>query len=437
MTRTHMQVTNVTFADVLSEDLNAAMTNASSPARLRRAEAERLPPLPAWLDDWRRGGCKTAEVATEGGATGDCLAMAVDVVAEERGVGLGHVVVCPGGEDGSRVTVCATRTLAQLQDLGGHSAAVCSVAVEGNLIASGDREGTIRLWSRHTGDCCVLTRCAEPVYGLAIKGDTLLSGEGSACSGMARLWSIGAALARGGTQSTGTEPLTTFSEHEGIVWSVALSQRHSYALSASLDKMVCVWTHGAATSNACVGASGRTPARRIAALRHPAAVYSLSVDGGLAASGCGDGRVRVWSLTSFACLHTLFPETERFTATLQPIFAVALCGSVLASGGADECVKLWSLVDDGHCVASMAHGSVVSGVALSPHGMIASIGGAPGSTNARKKVLMLWAPATAEPEGQEPSDAIQQLSSQTSTPNASFCFPFGPLQPSLRPSSRQ
>ena len=64
------------------------------------------------------------------------------------------------------------------------------------------------------------------------------------------------------------------------------------AASASHDKTVYVWP-----------VDGRTES--VATLPHPDAVFSVSVSGETLASGCRDGKVRTFSLATFACTRTL------------------------------------------------------------------------------------------------------------------------------------
>ena len=53
--------------------------------------------------------------------------------------------------------------------------------------------------------------------------------------------------------------------------------------------------------------------------------------------------------------------------------------------GSEEGVRVWSLAGDGECIATLAHGGVVKGLALSRRGgWVASAGG--------KRPLTVWKP---------------------------------------------
>ena len=123
----------------------------------------------------------------------------------------------------------------------------------------------------------------------------------------------------------------------------------------------------------------------------------MSAFGALAATGCGDHQVRLWSLRSFACLTTLEhgpTESTRPPAGKSPPrrngdpVCVRLLGSVLISGGQDWMVRLFTIDRSARCecVAMLNHGANVRGVTASPLGFIASVG----STNPR--TLAVWRP---------------------------------------------
>lgn len=211
----------------------------------------------------------------------------------------------------------------------------------------------------------MLLGCEDLVHGLALNGDRLLSGEGGgnrkgSTGGKVRLWSLS-------TQ----ECLAVYAEHTASVLGVALGA--SMAISASYDTTARVWP---------VSTDGGDGSASLWTMRHPAAVQSVSIDGGLgiAATGCGDGRARIWSLTNRACLIKL----EHSSIGL-PLSCVRLLTGLLVSGG-DETVKLWSLkgsspTGEPECVATVSHGANIKGVAISPNGFIASAGG---------NVLAVW-----------------------------------------------
>ena len=251
-----------------------------------------------------------------------------------------------------------------LANLQGHTDHVCCVAIRGDLIASGSRDKTIRLWSKRAGSCtATLTGCEALIYGIALRegGELLLSGEGSQAGGKVRLWSL-----KGGRN----EVVATFAEHTGPVWSVAMGARA--LVSTSHDMKAKVWP---------IDANGEGVAS-VATLAHPNWVFSCSIDGDLLATGCGDRCVRLWSLSTFNCLRTL---EHGVGIMVKPVFSVRMHGGVLVSGGEDHAIRVWSLAGEafGELIATLQHGATVRGLAVTSKGYIISSGGS-------TKKLIVW-----------------------------------------------
>ena len=147
-----------------------------------------------------------------------------------------------------------------------------------------------------------------------------------------------------------------------------------------------------AGAGAGVGTSERL-LEPLGVLPHPAGVFSCSAEGELAATACGDKCARLWSLSTFECVRVLQHDA---TGISVAILSVRLRGGVLASGGEDKVVKLWPATEEHgnlasmECVATLAHGDTVRGIAISSKGFVASIGG-----DAKK--LVVWRAAVAAP----------------------------------------
>ena len=129
----------------------------------------------ALLEAWR--GCggmgmRSAELSAYCGFQADCLALDDD--------GDGDTLVSIGGNgDGKLVCTYSMSKGVALTEMHGHTDKICSVAIDGDTVASGGRDKTIRCWSRSTGRCKWMTSaCSDLVLGLSLRGDLLLSGEG-------------------------------------------------------------------------------------------------------------------------------------------------------------------------------------------------------------------------------------------------------------------
>ncbi len=321
------------------------------------------PRAPKLAEDWR-GGAAMAEPMDacvswppQGDfAYADCLAADDDTL------------VCMGS-DGMPSTL-ATYSALHGADLCllGHRRAIVSVAMNGELIASGARDLSVRLWSRSTGECeAVLERtCVGSPLGLALSTDSLLCGEDlgdptlgrgaalpQATAGLARarLWSLRELLLSEGRAEAQCE----FLEHTAPICGAALSEH--FAMSAgSTDLSARVWP-----------LDGRERVESVAALMHPADVCSVSIvfASTLAATGCADGKIWLWSLSSFVCMRTLEHSGAH---SLAPVSCVRLHSGMLLSGGEDGHVKLWALAaaDGGdEAVLTLPGKTPVQGLAFS------------------------------------------------------------------------
>ena len=335
---------------------------------------------------WSRGG----KVAVRVDVATDCIAVR------------GDEVVCAGA-DGDKCAVCVYSLAAGgvALSLSGHTDRIISVATLGNvsssaddsddgdgggeyIIASGSRDRTIRLWSRLRGECLrVLEGSGDSVYSLAMHAGLILSGEPSSHQGAiakARLWSVGYVQFDSGVSVTSASVKSTFAEHGGPVWSVALNAEH--ALTASDDATARVWP--------VIGAS----ARSVATLKHPAWVccVSLAADGTLCATGCGDSKIRLWSLhggspTAYTCLVTV--DHCSGSSGTYPMRVRWLPGGALVSSGLDDTVRVWALSSTGEAtsVAALPHEESVRGLAASASlSFVASSGGS------KSKSITVWKP---------------------------------------------
>ena len=334
--------------------------------------------LPSWLRPWHQwGGARSAEMDGALTVQADCLAFDGK-----------DTLICIGGDGDARsVSLYSIKLGHATASLQGHTDKVVSVACQGDLIASGSKDTTIRLWSRRTGTrTATLIGCEAAVHGLALQGSLLLSGEGGVSKdgwAKVRLWSV----------STG-KCTSIFSEHQGAVWSVALED--GIGVSASHDTTARVWPTDGTSENS------------LGVLKHPNWVCSVSVDGDLAATGCADKRIRLWSLMSYSCSHIL---EHGGASAITPVFSVRLVrgGEILLSGGNDHNVKVWHLrggsraaegVEDGaagsngnsladiESITTLSHEENVRGLAVLPQlKCIVSAGGRSASS------VVVWKPA--------------------------------------------
>jgi len=132
-------------------------------------------------------------------------------------------------------------------------------------------------------------------------------------------------------------------EHAAAVTSVALSEKLGVS-AGSADGSARVWR---------VNQKGKGSS--LAALSHPDGVTTVSVNwaGTLLATGCVDGSVYVWSLTSFSTLAVLEHASPDDLGPWAAVSSVRLAADLLISGNRGGQLKLWSLTDEGKHVATL------------------------------------------------------------------------------------
>ena len=204
--------------------------------------------------------------------------------------------------------------------LTGHTGTVDSVSFspDGQTLASGSSDKTIRLWNVHTGQTLrtlkghthwVSSVCFSP------DGNTLASGS--------RDWNIHLWDVRTG------QALRTLKEHTHWVSSVCFSPDGNTLASGSWDETIRLWD--VRTGQALRTLTG-----------HKSRVFSVSFspDGNTLASGSSDKTIRLWNVHTGQALRTLKGHTYWVSSV-----CFSPDGNTLASGSGDETIRLWRIAD--------------------------------------------------------------------------------------------
>ena len=198
-----------------------------------------------------------------------------------------------------------------------HDAMVDGIAIspDGSIIASGARDGMIRLWDAHTRERLRTLRGHEGyIHSIAFAPDgrTLVSGGLDAT---VRLWSVDAA-----------EPIRILTGHTGGVMQVLFRGDGRQVLSAGADGLVRLWDVEAGDE--------------IWSVRHPAGVQGLALrsDGEAVATGDNAGTIRLLDAGSG-------DELDAFPAHTSEIRHLDFdpSGRRLVSSGRDHAVRVWDL----------------------------------------------------------------------------------------------
>lgn len=279
------------------------------------------------------------------------------------------------------------------EPLKGHSKEVVSIAFspDGKTIVSGSLDSTLRLWDAGSG-----APIGEPLNGhtdavssvaFSPDGKTIVSGSFDATL---RKWD-----ARSGAPIG--EP---FKGHSDMVQSVAFSPDGQSIVSASSDKSLRLWdvNSGAPLTKPLMGHSER--------------VWSVafSPDGKTIVSGSFDNTVRRWDARTGA------PIGEPLKGHTNLVFSVAFShdGSTIVSGSADHTLQLW----DSHTGQPVGepikgHTSGISDAAFSPDDkIIASVSG--------DHTLRLWSTHNDTPFRQPLKERAIEVSSVVFSPDGKY-----------------
>jgi len=240
-----------------------------------------------------------------------------------------------------------------LHTLTRHSASVHTVAIspDGQLLASGGYDKTIRLWNLCTGEeILTLLGHSQPVRSVAFSPDGNLLASASD-DGTIRLWKLG-------TTHEGVYGYSVLCGHTQAVKAIAFSPTGTVIASASWDKTVKLWD--CQTGKELLTLTGHK--------LHVTAI-AFSADGDWLASSSADRTIRLWQvqLTEVPCQATL---RHTLTGHVGAVLTVAFSpnSQLLATAGDDRTIKLWS-VETGELIRTLSgHSWSVVTLAFRPTG---------------------------------------------------------------------
>ena len=262
---------------------------------------------------------------------------------------------------------------------GGHSFSVNSVAYspDGQLLASGSGDLTIKLWQR---DGTFIKSLAIPyninaqltdVRSVAVSsngkllaaGVQLFNGNSHFYFGAVQIWRISDGVPVQTLTGYGSGDITATG-----VNSVAFSPDGQYLASGSSDRLVKIWR----VANGTLVTSRSDHTQKVNAV-------AFSPDGQRLASASDDMTAKLYRTSDWGVERTLTGHTN-----LVLSLAFSPNSARLATGSWDQTVRIWNVID-GSLLFSLSHGSNVYPVAFAPDGRSLASGARDGS-------IKLWDP---------------------------------------------
>lgn len=253
--------------------------------------------------------------------------------------------------------------LVSTKALKGHTDQVVSVCFspDGQTLASGSQDKTVRLWNIKENKHSVLTGHGltdwwSKVNSLAFSSTLQLLASGGDDKTI-RLWSTETA-----------EPLRVLTGHTQAVTTVAIHPQGKFLASGSRDKTIIVWS--LETGEQLINLEPHTEILSVC----------FSPDGNWLASGGENGKVDLCNWDKNEVI-TLQPHSEWFAGVTSVAFHPQK--RLIASGSKDKTIKISSVKETKELMTLSSHTSEVNSIAISPDGKILISG-------SKDKTLKLW-----------------------------------------------
>ena len=301
--------------------------------------------------------------------------------------------------DQARYAMLSAAASPEIATFTGGSSQVTSVAFspDGKTLATGDEDGTTRLWNLATGQqAASLPVGSNPVESVAFSPDGQVLAVGD-FGGTVRLWNV----------ATG-RPITSLAVGVGTVYSVKVS---GTMLAAGGQNGVRLWDV----------ATGRPTAGLLDGSGGGVLSVAFSPDGKTLADGDGDGAAKLWNVATGQPIGSVPAGSFGHHAAGLPAWLVmgrisvdsvafSPDGKTLATGNSGGKAQLWDAAT-GRPIAGWPDGSKeVLSVAFSPDGKMLATGGQDGAA-------WLWDVATGQRIGTAFSSGSAAVNSVAFSPD--------------------
>lgn len=231
----------------------------------------------------------------------------------------------------SLIRVYDTKTL-DARLISGHTDVVLCLNQRGNLLASGSKDNTAKVWVWENGTLRCIATCTGHAESI---GAVVLSQDGkvlftASMDRTVKMWDL--------TQEK-PRSISTMKVHDKDINSLDLSPNDQFLATGSQDKLVKIF---AVQPNVGFKLLGECKG-------HKRGIWSVkfSPTDRVIASGAADRTIKLWSLDDFTCIKTFEGHTN---SVLRVDFLTK--GMQLVSTASDGLVKLWNIRDE-ECIKTL------------------------------------------------------------------------------------
>ncbi|MBN2560005.1 MAG: DUF4062 domain-containing protein [Phycisphaerae bacterium] len=235
-----------------------------------------------------------------------------------------------------------------------------SVTPDGKRVVSGSRDCTVRVWDLESGRClCALAGHSASVNDVSITPDGRRIVSASS-DGTVRVWDIGR-----------SQPVRPHKDQGGPMWSLAVANNARHVISANMNTpqgllnltenyrlILRLWS---IESGTCLHTLLCPPTSH-------SDVVDTTADGRRAISGHVDGLLRVWDMESGACLRWMKGYTRSWRSFTVTCVRVTMDGRQVVSGGQDGKLRVWDLETGALVHTMVGNAETIIDISMTPDG---------------------------------------------------------------------